>query len=97
MHAHKFKVNVEPDHPLAIRLPNDFPPGPAEVIVLAESRPAREGASIDEVSTATDIDAEFARLFPRDTLLGRVIFHEDPTAPLSPEDWPEAFDDETAA
>jgi len=42
MYAHKFRVNVEPDHPLAIRLPNDFPPGPAEVIILAESRAARE-------------------------------------------------------
>lgn len=35
MKAHKLKVTVPEDHQLEIRLPDDFPPGPAEVIVLA--------------------------------------------------------------
>ena len=46
MHAHKFKVNVEPGDSLAIRLPDDFPRGPAEVIVFAEARTARGGAPV---------------------------------------------------
>lgn len=35
MQAHKVKVTIPEDHQLEIRLPEDFPPGPAEVIVLA--------------------------------------------------------------
>lgn len=35
MQAHKLKVTVPEDHQLEILLPDDFPPGPAEVIVLA--------------------------------------------------------------
>lgn len=36
MHAHKLKVTIPQDHrlKLAVDLPVDFPPGPAEVIVL---------------------------------------------------------------
>lgn len=37
MLAHKMKVTVPEDHELEIRLPEDFPAGPAEVIVLADS------------------------------------------------------------
>lgn len=33
--AHKVKVTIPEDHQLEIRLPEDFPSGPAEVIVLA--------------------------------------------------------------
>lgn len=35
MQAHKMKVTVPEDHQLEIRLPRDFPSGPAEIIVLA--------------------------------------------------------------
>lgn len=40
MQAHKQKVTVPEDHQLEIRLPEDFPAGPAEIIVLASPRPA---------------------------------------------------------
>jgi len=33
--AHRLKVTVPEDHQLEIRLPQDFPAGPAEIIVLA--------------------------------------------------------------
>lgn len=35
MHAHKLKVTVPEDHRVELRLPDDFPEGPAEVIILA--------------------------------------------------------------
>lgn len=35
MHAHKLKVTIPEDHRVELRLPEDFPEGPAEVIVLA--------------------------------------------------------------
>ena len=35
MKAHKLDVNVADDRRIAITLPEDFPPRPAEVIVLA--------------------------------------------------------------
>ena len=40
MRAHKLQVTIskEPDREIAVRLPNDFPAGPAEVIVLADSQ-----------------------------------------------------------
>jgi len=41
MYAHKLDVTVPPDHRLAVELPPDFPPGPAEIIVLSTTR--REG------------------------------------------------------
>jgi hypothetical protein len=42
MQAHKQTVTVPEDHQLEIRLPNDFPAGPAEVIVLASPRSRSE-------------------------------------------------------
>jgi hypothetical protein len=41
MRAYKLNVNVAEDHRLAVELPEDFPPGPAEVIVLAVPREER--------------------------------------------------------
>jgi hypothetical protein len=41
MHAHKTTATVGGDHRVVVRLPDDFPPGEAEVIVLASSRPAQ--------------------------------------------------------
>ena len=40
MHAHKTTTTVQADHQVVVRLPDDFPPGEAEVIVLASSRAA---------------------------------------------------------
>jgi hypothetical protein len=42
VHAHKLQVTIpqEPDREIAVRLPDDFPSGPAEVIVLAGSQNA---------------------------------------------------------
>ena len=37
MHAHKEKITIPADHQLTLRLPDNFPTGPAEVIVLADS------------------------------------------------------------
>jgi hypothetical protein len=37
MHAHKVKVTIPADHHVTITLPEDFPAGPAEIIVLAEA------------------------------------------------------------
>jgi hypothetical protein len=34
MHAHKIKIVVTEDHEVRIKLPSDFPPGEAEVIVI---------------------------------------------------------------
>lgn len=77
MHAHKLNVTVTTDHEIAIRLPDDFPPGPAEIIVLAVSRTSdRSGAA--------------ARTLKPHPVLGKITFHEDPASPLDPEDWPES-------
>jgi hypothetical protein len=35
MQAYKLNVNVADDHRVAVQLPEDFPSGPAEVIILA--------------------------------------------------------------
>jgi hypothetical protein len=37
--AHKLQVTIEENHRVEVRLPDDFPEGPAEVIVLTK-RPA---------------------------------------------------------
>ncbi len=36
MRAHRLNVTVPEDHQLRVDLPGDFPPGPAEIIVLTE-------------------------------------------------------------
>lgn len=77
MHAHKLQVTVSPDHDLAIRLPDDFPLGPAEVIVLAVTMPRERVAPV-------------ARPLEPHPVLGKIVFHEDPALPLDPEDWPES-------
>ena len=77
MHAHKLNVTVSADHEIAIRLPDDFPPGPAEIIVLA-------------VSSASDRSGAGVRTLKPHPVLGKIVFHEDPSLPLDPEDWPES-------
>jgi len=77
MHAHKLNVTIPADHEIAIRLPDDFPPGPAEIIVLAAPRASeRAGAAV--------------RTLKPHPVLGKIVFHEDPSLPLDPEDWPES-------
>lgn len=76
MYAHKVHVTVSENHEVTVKLPSDFPPGEAEVIVLAgKAREAAVGISFDE-------------RFPRVPALSAVSFHEDPTLPLSEEEWP---------
>lgn len=77
MHAHKLNVTVPHDHEIAIRLPDDFPPGPAEIIVLA-------------APSASDRPGAAVRTLTPHPVLGKIVFHEDPSLPLDPEDWPES-------
>lgn len=77
MRAYKQTVTVPGDHQLEIRLPEDFPSGPAEVIVLS-ALPDREQES-----------QPWTRLEEPHPVLGKIVFHEDPSLPLDPEDWPE--------
>ena len=77
MHAHKLNIIIPAGHEIAIRLPDDFPPGPAEVIVLATRAPTeRPGAT--------------TRTLEPHPVLGNIVFHEDPSLPLDPDDWPES-------
>jgi hypothetical protein len=46
MHAHKLKVTVPDSHQVVVRLPDDFPPGEAEVTVV--SSVAEEPAHADD-------------------------------------------------
>jgi hypothetical protein len=77
MHAHKLNVTVSADHQISIRLPDDFPSGPAEIIVLAVPR-------------AGDRPDAGGRTLKPHPVLGKIVFHEDPSLPLDPEDWPES-------
>lgn len=43
MHAHKLKIVIPEDRELVVRVPEEVPPGPAELIVLIE--PAAAAAS----------------------------------------------------
>jgi hypothetical protein len=36
MRTHKIKVTIPADHQLAVQVPDDFPMGPAEVIIQAD-------------------------------------------------------------
>ena len=40
MHAHKTTVTVHEDHQVVVHLPDDFPAGEAEVIVMPRSIPS---------------------------------------------------------
>lgn len=77
MRAHKLNVTVPADHEISIRLPDDFPPGPAEIIVLAAPR-------------VGDYSGVAVRTLKPHPVLGQIVFHEDPSLPLGPEDWPES-------
>jgi hypothetical protein len=75
--AHKQQVTVPGDHQLEIRLPEDFPSGPAEIIVLSSRKKPYEAERPWSPAKGPH---------PR---LGNIVFREDPTRPLDPEDWPE--------
>ncbi len=49
MQAHRQAVTIDEDHRLEVRLPDDFPAGPAEVIVLAATK-------IQEAADATSAE-----------------------------------------
>ena len=63
MHAHKVKVTIPADHHVTITLPEDFPAGPAEVIVLAEVLPTKR-----VVKLAGVLAPEQASLAPGDPI-----------------------------
>jgi hypothetical protein len=77
MRAHKQSVTVAADHQIAIRLPDDFPSGPAEIIVLTGVAPS-------------ELLRPAVRALKPHPVLGKIVFHEDPSSPLDPEDWPES-------
>jgi hypothetical protein len=80
MRAHKQNVTIAADREIAIRLPDDFPSGPAEIIVL--SVPMADDHLSPPVRTLKPLKPH--------PVLGRIVFHEDPSLPLDPEDWPES-------
>jgi hypothetical protein len=69
MRAHKQNVTVAADREITIRLPDDFPSGPAEIIVLA-------------ASTTSELLGPTARTLKPHPMLGKIVFHEDPALPL---------------
>lgn len=77
MQAHRVRVTIPENHKVTIEVPAEVPTGEAEVIVLS-SMPARQ---------ASPADTSFATRFRSDPALGPIVFHEDPTAPVSEEDW----------
>jgi len=76
MQAHRVKVVVTEDHQITVKLPSDFPPGEAELIVLAQ------GASRSHAEPFhTWLDALLRRLPPTPTVpleaLRRENLYED--------------------
>ena len=77
MHAHKVKVVVSEDHQITVKLPSDFPPGEAELIVLAweaAEHPAGRPGAVAAADFETWLHGVLRRV---------------PTAPVLPD---EAFD-----
>jgi hypothetical protein len=66
MHAHKLLVTVPADHRIVVELPDDFPAGAAEVIVLSAPRAERKvvrlggalGGAAEEAHVEADVIAE---------------------------------------
>ncbi len=58
MLAHRMKILIPENHEVTLRLPNELPPGAAEVIVLSDSSDrASRGSNINAwlVSLAADV------------------------------------------
>jgi hypothetical protein len=81
MQAHRDRITIPEDRVITIRLPRDLPTGTAEVIVLTEELPEPPPAEVERALS-------FDERYPRDPDLGPIVFHEDPTAPVSEADWP---------
>lgn len=79
MHTHKTRVTVPHSHRIEVDLPEDFPSGPADIIVLS-SPPTGEAARAE---------SSWTRFVDPHPVLGRITFHEDPSLPLESQDWPE--------
>ncbi len=61
MHAHKIKLTIPSDHQLKFKVPDDFPPGPAEVIIMADASPGKrlvklEGVLAPDMEPADGVD-----------------------------------------
>ncbi len=61
MHAHKMKVTITPDHQLSFKVPDDFPAGSAEIIILADSSADQQivrlaGVLAPDIPPPKDID-----------------------------------------
>jgi hypothetical protein len=78
MQAHRVRVTVPENHKVTIDLPAEIPAGEAEVIVLSS---ALAGPRLP-------CDTTFSARFRPNAALGPIVFHEDPTAPVSEDDWP---------
>jgi len=61
MHAHKLKVTIQEDHRVEVQLPDDFPEGPAEIIILT-SRPSGGVSAGSDRSTQQRTLAALAEL-----------------------------------
>ncbi len=61
MYTHRIKATITADHKLFLSLPNDFPAGPAEIIVLADSGDKQQivnlaGVLAPDISPPEDVD-----------------------------------------
>jgi hypothetical protein len=65
VHAHKLKVTIQEDHRVEVRLPDDFPEGPAEVIVLA-NRQGTETASAQQRTLSALAELRSLQLTPEE-------------------------------
>ena len=73
MRTHRTKVTIPADHQLAVRLPDDFPAGPAEVIISADTSTGRHTVKLAGIFapdaaplTDTDLIAEALGEFRRE-------------------------------
>ena len=78
MLAHRVHVNIPKDHKVTIDVPAEVPIGDAEVIVLSNT----------PIVAPQPADTTFAARFRPNPALGPIVFHEDPTTPISEDDWP---------
>jgi len=78
MQAHRVRVTIPEDHKVTIDVPAEVPTGDAEVIVLSSGIRGPAPACRHNLR----------RAFSSEPGVGPIIFHEDPTLPVSEEDWP---------
>lgn len=73
MQAHRVHVTIPENHKVMIDVPAEVPTGEAEVIVLSSA----------SVGAPRSADTTFAARFRPNPALGPIVFHEDPTTPVS--------------